>query len=95
MSKTLTVLSRPGCVQCNATYRALDKKNLAYTVGDAMTEDNLAIAGAHGVTSAPVVVVRRGEEILEVWGGFRPDRIGVYAADPEAGKTSDTAALAA
>lgn len=83
-TKTLIVLSRPGCVQCNATYRALDKKNLTYTVQDALTDENRAITARFNITSAPVVLVVQDGEILEAWGGFRPDRIGAYAADPEA-----------
>ena len=27
---TVTVYTKPACVQCNATYRALDKKGIAY-----------------------------------------------------------------
>ena len=38
--KSLIVLSRPGCVQCTATYRALDKKNIEYTIDDALSEAN-------------------------------------------------------
>ena len=31
---TITVYSKPACVQCNATYRALDKLDADYTVVD-------------------------------------------------------------
>ena len=27
---TVTVYTKPACVQCNATYRALDKKGISY-----------------------------------------------------------------
>ena len=27
---TVTVYTKPACVQCNATYRALDKKGITY-----------------------------------------------------------------
>ena len=30
----VTVYSKPACVQCDATYRALDKKGIEYTVVD-------------------------------------------------------------
>ncbi|HEY0218064.1 MAG TPA: glutaredoxin domain-containing protein, partial [Cellulomonas sp.] len=36
---SITVYSKPSCVQCNATYRALDKAGLAYEVVD-ITEDS-------------------------------------------------------
>jgi len=67
----VTVYSKPACVQCNATYRALDKAGIDYAIID-ITEDAEArdyVMGL-GYLQAPVVVA--GEEH---WGGFRPDRI--------------------
>ncbi|MBU3687408.1 MAG: NrdH-redoxin, partial [Mycobacterium sp.] len=29
---TITVYTKPACVQCNATYKALDKQGLPYEV---------------------------------------------------------------
>jgi len=68
---TITVLSKPNCVQCNATYRALENKGIDYEVVD-MTKDESALARAKslGHLSAPVVIV--GEDS---WSGFRPDLI--------------------
>ncbi|MER7570049.1 glutaredoxin domain-containing protein, partial [Streptomyces sp. NPDC097941] len=34
----ITVYTKPACVQCNATYRALDKAGIEYDVID-ITED--------------------------------------------------------
>ncbi len=31
---TITVYTKPACVQCNMTYKALDKEGLAYDVVD-------------------------------------------------------------
>ncbi|NIZ90857.1 glutaredoxin-like protein NrdH [Kineococcus rubinsiae] len=72
---SITVYSTPSCVQCKATYRALDKKGLAYEVVD-VTQDAQALATvqALGYVQAPVVVV--GDEH---WSGFRPDRISAVA----------------
>ena len=39
---TVTVYTKPACVQCNATYRALDKKGIAYEVVD-MSQDPAAL----------------------------------------------------
>lgn len=67
----VTVYSKPACVQCNATCRALDKAGIDYAIID-ITEDAEArdyVMGL-GYLQAPVVVA--GEEH---WGGFRPDRI--------------------
>lgn len=67
----VTVYTKPACVQCNATYRALDKAGIEYAVVD-ITED--ARAREHvmslGYLQAPVVVA--GDDH---WAGFRPDRI--------------------
>jgi glutaredoxin-like protein NrdH len=72
---SITVYSTPSCVQCKATYRALDKKGLAYEVVD-VTEDAQALETVRslGYVQAPVVVV--GDEH---WSGFRPDRISAVA----------------
>ncbi|MDO5700630.1 MAG: glutaredoxin-like protein NrdH [Bowdeniella nasicola] len=73
---SITVFSKPNCVQCNATYRALQKNGLDYTVVD-ITEDAEALQNvkALGYVQAPVVFAN-GEH----WSGFRPDRIKALAA---------------
>lgn len=73
---TIRVYSKPSCVQCTATYRALDKQGLEYEVVD-MSLDHTALdeVVALGYQQAPVVFA--GEEH---WGGFRPDRIKAAAA---------------
>jgi glutaredoxin-like protein NrdH len=68
---TVTVYSKPACVQCNATYRALDKKGIAYeTVDMSQDADALERVRALGYMQAPVVMT--GDEH---WSGFRPDKI--------------------
>ncbi len=68
---TVTVYSKPSCVQCDATHRALEKSGLAYQVID-ITEDAAARQRVLdlGYLQAPVVVA--GEDH---WSGYRPDRI--------------------
>ncbi|AGT92063.1 glutaredoxin-like protein NrdH [Rhodococcus sp. WS1] len=68
---SITVYTKPACVQCNATYRALDKAGLEYNIID-ITEDAEArdYVMALGYLQAPIVVA--GEDH---WSGFRPDRI--------------------
>jgi len=72
---SITVYSTPSCVQCKATYRALDKQGVPYEVVD-VTTDAQALAMVHGLgyVQAPVVVA--GDEH---WSGFRPDRISAVA----------------
>ena len=73
--------SKPLCVQCDATKRALNKAGVAYDVVDDITEDPDALAKVQslGYVQAPVVIT--GEDH---WSGFRPDKIkelaGVAAA---------------
>ena len=39
---TISVYSKPSCVQCTATYRALDKQGIEYEVFD-LSEDEKAL----------------------------------------------------
>ena len=75
-----TVYSTPSCVQCKATYRALDRKGLSYEVVDVTTDAAaLETVRSLGYVQAPVVVVS-GVGGDEHWSGFRPDRIDALAA---------------
>ncbi|GGC67080.1 glutaredoxin-like protein NrdH [Hoyosella rhizosphaerae] len=72
---SITVYTKPACVQCNATYRALDKAGLEYNVIDISEDANARdFVMALGYLQAPVVVA--GDEH---WAGFRPDRINQIA----------------
>lgn len=68
----ITVYTKPACVQCNATYRALDKNNITYRTVD-ITQDSQArdYVMALGYLQAPVVVASPTQH----WAGYRPDRI--------------------
>jgi len=74
---TVTVYSKPSCVQCNATYRALDARGIDYEVID-LSEDMSALerVKALGYMQAPVVVVEEDGGAVAHWSGFRPDKIG-------------------
>lgn len=67
----ITVYSKPNCVQCTATYRALNSKGIEYEVVD-ITEEPSALEYVKelGYLAAPVVVA--GEDH---WSGFQPDKI--------------------
>lgn len=67
----VTVYSMPSCVQCTATYRALDNRGVDYDVVDVTADDEAyAKVKALGYQSAPVVVA--GDQH---WSGFRHDLI--------------------
>ena len=74
----ITVYTKPACVQCNATYRALDKAGIEYDVID-ITENAQArdYVMSLGYLQAPVVVAGENH-----WSGFRPDEI--YKLTPAA-----------
>ncbi|WP_167477170.1 redoxin NrdH [Nocardia arthritidis] len=73
---TITVYTKPACVQCNATYKALDKVGVDYQVIDISENDEARdYVMALGYLQAPVVVA--GDDH---WSGFRPDRIKALAA---------------
>lgn len=73
---SITVYTKPSCVQCNATKRALAKAGLAYREVD-LTQDAEALetVKAMGYQSAPVVFAE-GDH----WSGFRPDKIKALTA---------------
>jgi glutaredoxin-like protein NrdH len=73
----ITVYTKPGCVQCNATYRALDKKGIPYRSLD-ISQDPEALEAlkARGVQQAPAV-----ETPTDFWTGFRPDKIDELAIE--------------
>lgn len=72
---TVTVYTKPSCVQCNATYRALDSKGIEYEVLDLSVDENaLEHVKGLGYQQAPVVVTDEDH-----WSGFRPDKIAELA----------------
>ncbi|MBP2527319.1 glutaredoxin-like protein NrdH [Rhodococcus sp. PvP104] len=65
---SVTVYTKPACVQCNATYRALGQAGIDYNITeDAQARDYVM---SLGYLQAPVVVAGEAH-----WSGFRPDRI--------------------
>ncbi|TAX78456.1 glutaredoxin-like protein NrdH [Rhizobium ruizarguesonis] len=72
---TITVYSKPACVQCTATYRALDRQGVDYDIVD-ISQDAEALDRVRslGYMQAPVVIA--GEQH---WAGFRPDMISALS----------------
>jgi len=68
---TITVYSKPACVQCTATTRALDARGLQYQVID-LSEDAAALQQVQEMGYRQVPVVVAGDSH---WAGFRPDMI--------------------
>lgn len=75
---SIVVYSKPACVQCTATYRALDRRGVDYRVVDVTTDAAaLETVRSLGYAQAPVVVTDDAH-----WSGFRPDLIAQVAATP-------------
>src|SRR5699024_9298290 len=76
----ITVYTKPACVQCNATYRALDAKGLKYKSVDLSVDENaLDVVKAMCYMQAPVVVTDNDH-----WSGFRPDKIATLTGEQTA-----------
>jgi glutaredoxin-like protein NrdH len=72
---SVTVYTKPACVQCNATYKALDKLGIEYNVVDITLDPEARdYVMALGYLQAPVVVAGDAH-----WSGFRPDKIKALA----------------
>ena len=69
---SVMVYSKPACVQCDATYKALDKVGIEYRVIDISVDAEARdYVMSLGYLTAPVVTTVDGVH----WSGFRPDRI--------------------
>lgn len=73
---TVTVYSKPACVQCTMTTRALDAQGIEYEIFDVTADDKaLQTVKELGYMQAPVVVADEAH-----WSGFQPDRIKAILA---------------
>lgn len=73
---SIAVYSKPACVQCTATKRALDKQGIEYELFDVSVDEKaLETVKALGYMQAPVVIA--GDDH---WSGFRPDKIAQLTA---------------
>ena len=75
----ITVHSKPSCVQCTATYPALDNKGMRYEVIDLTAQPAEVVDAfkARGLLPAPLAVTD-----ADTWPGFRPDKAAVLPAQP-------------
>lgn len=76
MSSTITVYTKPACVQCRATFRELDKSGVDYeTIDVTQDDDAYEYVMSLGYLSLPVVHISADEH----WSGHRPDRVAGIA----------------
>ncbi|MHC1551747.1 glutaredoxin-like protein NrdH [Phyllobacterium sp. K27] len=72
---SIIVYSKPACVQCTATTRALDRQGMEYDVID-VSSDPVAFDLVQSLGYRQVPVVIAGEQH---WAGFRPDMISALS----------------
>lgn len=77
---TVTLFTRPGCMPCRATARALDRRGVLFTPVD-ITRDAEAAKAIRdsGWASTPVVRVEQGGRVVAEWSGLRVDAIDTLA----------------
>jgi len=67
----ITIYTKPDCVQCHATCRALTRHGISYQVVDLLADRQaLDHVKSLGYQLVPVV-----QTATEHWSGFRPDKI--------------------
>lgn len=70
---SITVYTKPACVQCTATERRLG--STPYAIEEAQSPEAAALIADLGHMRAPVIVIRKDGEVVEHWSGFNPDAI--------------------
>ena len=75
---SIVVYTKPACVQCDSTIRALDAAGIVYTTVDLTTDHDARdyVMNTLGYSSAPIIEVDGDDH----WSGFRPDRIKALAS---------------
>lgn len=78
---TVVVYSKPACVQCDATYRRLDKFEIEYTIIDISVDtEALQKLVSLGVQQAPYVEVTHADGRVTAWTGYNPGQIKELAS---------------
>lgn len=81
MSKSITVYSKPSCVQCTQTKKWLDRAGVEYRTIDISLPENAEILASIkelGYSGAPVVVVSEFTELDHHWYGFNPGKLAEH-----------------
>lgn len=78
---TITVYTTPACPQCMATKRWLDKRGVSYLTVDLAVNAVMRdyVTDELGYTSAPVITVSEGGNVIAHWSGFNPCELEKYA----------------
>lgn len=73
---TVTVYSKPECVQCDWTKKKLAENGVEYTELDATADGSARkMVEDSGVLQMPMVDVFENGKLVDRWHGFKPDKI--------------------
>lgn len=79
----IEVYTKEHCPNCETVKRYLDGRGVKYVERDAAAPASRALLRDLGITSAPGVVIRVDssgvDDVLDSWGGLRPDRLRHWA----------------
>lgn len=79
----IEVYTKEHCPNCETVKRYLDGQGVKYAERDAAAPASRALLRDLGITSAPGVVIRVDssgvDDVLDSWGGLRPDRLRHWA----------------
>lgn len=81
MSNQINVYSQTGCMPCMATKRWLTKHDISFNDLDAKQHLDL-LAGQLGYKTTPVVTITDGEQIINHWSGYRPEKLASIPTNP-------------
>jgi glutaredoxin-like protein NrdH len=80
MSKVI-LFTKPQCVQCVQTYKALSARGVEFVSKDvtANTDDFQFVTDTLNYSAAPVVVIYNSVgDIADSWSGFNPEKINEW-----------------
>ena len=75
----ITVYTKPMCIPCRATLRALDMAGVRYVERDIASDSTAEeVVRALGYATAPVVTVHLPDGV-DHWSGYKPDQLAALA----------------
>lgn len=85
---TITIYTKPGCVQCKYTMKHLDEAKpnpVPYKAIDVTTDPAAAkVVENSGKTILPYVTVEKNGKLIDSWHGFKDDKVKGLTKDQAA-----------
>ena len=79
MSKII-IYSTPSCMACRSTQNQFSKQNIDVVKVD-LSQDQVSFDRlvSMGYSAAPIVEIIDGDQVVDIWSGFRPDKISQFS----------------